>query len=545
MNLGNMHRKVLGIITIAVMLTIVTAADAADEMTGAEVASAVADYRQQHEREILSEFFELLRIPNHASDTEDIWRNARHIVGMMQKRGIKARILENDLGTGSPAVYGELSVPGATTTILFYSHYDGQRVVRENWTSDPFEPILKTDYIARGGKEVAWDSVSFPIDPNLRIFARSTSDDKAPILAVLTVLDAMKAKKIPLSVNVKFFFEGEEESGSPYLDSMLQKHRHLLKADLLLFADGPVHQSGRKKLTFGVRGPVGFEVTVYGPDRPLHSGHYGNYAPNPIAMLAHLIASMRNDDSRVTIDGFYDTVVPPSAAELAAIGDLPRIDDQLHEELAIGRQESPGVRYQESIMWPALNLKGIRAGEVGGKSRNAIVTTATAAFGYRMVPNQTPELLKKLTEKHIRAQGYHVVRDDPDAETRRRYARVAKVTWTNYGYRGLRTPVDLPASVALISILKEDLGYQDLVVIPSSGGSLPIAYFEDALGVPLIMLPIANYDNNQHAQNENIRIGNLWGGMEIYAGVLAMFGQRYHSVKHANDNRNDEETGTH
>ncbi|PCI51689.1 MAG: peptidase M20 [Alphaproteobacteria bacterium] len=512
-------------VAMVLALPMIDGSFAADDMTGREVASAVSDYRQKHEREILTEYFEFLSIPNHASNQEDILRNARHMVQMMKKRGITTKILDN--APGSPAVYGELKTPGATTTILFYSHYDGQRVVPENWSSDPFKPVLKTNYLARGGKEVSFDSLSFPVDPDLRIFARSTSDDKAPIAMVLSTLDALKAKGIPLSVNLKFFFEGEEESGSPYLENMLKKHGHLLKSDLMLFADGPVHQSGKKKLTFGARGPVGFEVTVYGPDRPLHSGHYGNYAPNPITMLAHLIASMRADDSRITIAGFYDEVLAPTSAELAAISRLPRIDKKLHEELAIGRQESPGVRYQESILWPALNLKGIRAGEVGGKSRNAIVTTATAAFGYRMVPNQTPALLKKLTEKHIEAQGYHIVRERPDVKTRRRYERVAKVTWTNYGYPGLRTPVDLPVSVALISILRDDLGYKDLVVIPSSGGSLPISYFDEALKVPLIMLPIANYDNNQHAQDENIRIGNLWDGMEMYAGVFAKFGHRY------------------
>jgi len=486
-----------------------------------DIASKVAAYRESHEREILLEYFDLLRLPNYSPNREDIRRNADHIVSMMERRGIDARVL--DAGVGAPAVYGELMTPGATKTVVFYVHYDGQPVVPENWNSDPYEPVIKTGYESRGGKVIPLNELSFPVDPELRVFARSTSDDKAPVIGLMAAIDALRANDSAPSINMKFFFEGEEERGSPHLGTMLERFGHLLEADVLLFLDGPVHQSGRKKLSFGVRGPVGFEVTVYGPDRPLHSGHYGNFAPNPIGMLADLLASMRDANGRVLIDGFYDSVVAPTAAEKAAIAELPEINEQLKRELAIGRQESPGMRYQEAILWPALNFKGIRAGEVGKDSRNAIVPTATASVGYRMVPDQTPELLKQLTNAHIEAQGYHIVTEEPDAETRRAHPKVAKVTWTNYGYGPVRTPVDAPASKAVISIFK-DLSYDDVILIPSSGGSLPIWYFKEALDIPLIMLPIANYDNNQHAENENIRIENLWDGIEIYAGLLTGLG---------------------
>lgn len=496
----------------------------AAERSPQEVAERVSQHREANEKAILEEYFALLRLPNYSKNAEDIRRNAEHIVGMLERRGIEARVL--DTGVGAPAVYGELQTPGAQTTVVFYVHYDGQPVVAENWNTPPYEPVVKTDYEVRGGQVIAFEDLEFPLDRDLRIFARSTSDDKAPIIGILAALDALRAQGIAPSINMKFFFEGEEERGSPHLDRMLAEYGHLLESDMLLFCDGPVHQSGKNKLSFGVRGPVGFDVTVYGPDRPLHSGHYGNFAPNPIVMLARLITGMRNEYSHVLIDGFYDSVVPPSAAEKAAIADLPDVDAQLREELAIGRQESPKLRYQEAILWPALNLKGIRAGEVGVDSRNAIVTHATASFGYRMVPDQTPELLKQLTEAHIRKQGYHLVYEEPDAETRRAHPRVAKIGWTDYGYGPVRTPIDHPASQALIELLTE-VGGEKPVLIPSSGGSLPIWYFKEALDVPLVMLPIANYDNNQHAENENIRIGNLWDGIEIYAAVIAELGERY------------------
>lgn len=497
----------------------------ATDLTPRELAHGVSKYRQANEKAVLEEFFALLRLPNYSNNREDISRNAEHIVRMLERRGINARVL--DTGVGAPAVYGELLTPGAETTVVFYVHYDGQPVVAENWNTPPYEPVVKTDYEARGGRVIAFDDLDFPLDPELRVFARSTSDDKAPIIGILTALDALRALAIAPSINMKFFFEGEEERGSPHISQMLAEYGHLLEADVLLFCDGPVHQSGSKKLSFGVRGPVGFDVTVYGPDRPLHSGHYGNFAPNPIVMLAQLITSMRAEDSIVLIEDFYDSVVPPSEAELAAIAHLPEIDASLREELSIGRQESPNMRYQEAILWPALNLKGIRAGEVGADSRNAIVTHATASFGYRMVPNQTPDLLKRLTEAHLRSQGYHVVYAEPDAQTRRSHPKVARISWTDYGYGAVRTPLDHPASQAVIGLLEQIVGEKP-VLIPSSGGSLPIWYFKEALQIPLIMLPIANYDNNQHAENENIRIGNLWDGIEIYAVIIAEFGNRFH-----------------
>jgi len=486
----------------------------------AELRETVAEYRAAHEQDIVEEFFDLLRIPNYAGNPEDIRRNAEHLAGMLERRGIEARIL--DTGMGAPAVYGERMTEGAEATVLFYIHYDGQPVVPENWNTPPYEPVVKTGYEVRGGKAIAFEDLAFPLDPDLRVFARSASDDKAPVIAFLTALDALDAAGIAPAVNIKLFLEGEEEAGSPHLAAMLQEYGNLLSADLLLFLDGPVHQSGRKKLSFGVRGIMGFDLTVYGPDRPLHSGHYGNFAPNPVAMLSHLLASMRDETGRVLIDGFYDDVTPPSEAELAAIAALPDIREQLMQELALGRQESPGMRYQESILWPAMNVKGIRAGEVGTAARNAIVPSATAAVGYRLVPAQDPARLERLTVAHLEAQGYHVVEDEPDAATRRAHERVARIRWNDFAYASVRTPMDAPSSQAVIAIMR-DLGF-DPVLIPTSGGSLPIWYFVDALEMPVIMLPIANYDNNQHAENENIRIENLWDGIEIYAGLLTGLG---------------------
>lgn len=529
MVLSPLYRKIL-VLTVLAAVTGGCTNPAYGDSEIKEIARVVSEFRRENEQEILEEYFELLRIPNHASDLADIRQNATYIQKMLARRGIRSEIFERSVG--APAVFGEIETPGAEVTILFYAHYDGQPVVPDNWDSDPYEPTLRTDFMSRGGVEIAIDSLTYPVDPNTRIFARSTSDDKAPVIGLLAAYDALVSNNVPLSANIKFFFEGEEEAGSPHLQGMLEQYGSRLTADVMIFCDGPVHQSGKKKISFGVRGPIGFDITVYGPDRPLHSGHYGNYAPNPIAMLAHLITSMRDEDSRVLIDEFYDEVVPPTDAELRIAAELAKQDGEILRELALARHESAEMNYHESILWPALNVKGIRAGEVGSAARNAIVPTATASIGYRMVPNQTPDLMKRLTEKHIREQGYHIVRNDPSAEVRRNNPKVAKVTWTSYGYGPVRTPVDSPAAKVQIGIMK-DLGYQDVVLIPSSGGSLPIWYFQEELGLPILMMPIANYDNNQHGENENIRVGNLWEGIEIYGALMAAFGTRLQDLQEA------------
>ena len=327
------------------------------------VRDSVRAYRQANERAIIEEFVELLSIPNVASDTDNIHRNAKHIEAMLEERGVAAGLLA--LPGVPPVVYGELLQPGAETTVMVYVHYDGQPVQRENWDSEPWEPVLRSGAVDKGGEPIEIDEISGSLDPEWRLYARSTGDDKAPIVGLMTALDALRESGQTRSINLKFFFEGEEEAGSPHLAEYLERYERLLDADLWLFCDGPVHQTRRNQLAFGVRGITSFDVTVYGPTRQLHSGHYGNWAPNPILRLSHLIASMRDLDGHVLIEGFYDDVIPPTATELDAIENAPEVDELLRNELGLGETESPGRRLEEAILQPALNLKGIRAGDIG------------------------------------------------------------------------------------------------------------------------------------------------------------------------------------
>jgi acetylornithine deacetylase/succinyl-diaminopimelate desuccinylase-like protein len=492
----------------------------------AALRAEVRRYRTAHDADILRELADLLAIPNVASDSANIRANARHLVTMLERRGVRARLLETE---GSPpAVYGELTTPGATRTVVFYAHYDGQPVVPEDWTTPPWRPVLRDRPISEGGREIPFPATAGTVNGEWRIYARSASDDKSPIVAMLRAIDALRAARVPLSVNLKFFLEGEEEAGSPHLRDMLGRNADLLRADVWLFGDGPVHQSRRQQVVFGVRGVVGAELTVYGPRRALHSGHYGNWAPNPAAMLATLLASMRAPDGRITIAGFYDDVLPISDAERAALRAAPPVEDALRRELLLGSTEAGDATVGERVMLPALNVRGLRAGGVGATAVNAVPVEARASLDFRLVANQRVDRVRELVEAHARAQGYHVTHDAPSAEDRLRYPRILRIEWDAGGYPATRTSMTLPVSRVVLRAVEEAVG-APVIAVPTLGGSLPTYLFAEVLRAPLIVLPIVNHDNNQHAADENLRLQNLFDGIEMYAGVLALLGHRWSS----------------
>jgi acetylornithine deacetylase/succinyl-diaminopimelate desuccinylase-like protein len=490
--------------------------------SGAEVRDRVREYRKAHEREIVGELSGLLAIPNVASNIQDIRRNADHLMEMLRRRGFEARLLEG--GEGSrPAVLGELRSPGAQRTIVFYAHYDGQPVDPTKWLSDPWKPVLRTGPPVEGVREVDLASVEGTLDPEWRIFARSASDDKSPIVAILTALDALRAAGITPSVNLKLFLEGEEEAGSGHLTDILHRHADLLKADAWIFCDGPVHPTRKMQVFFGARGVTGLELTVYGPLRPLHSGHYGNWAPNPAVELAHLIAGLRDDEGRILIPGFYDDVRPLTAQEKKAIAALPDVETGLRKELGLGRTEGGEARLQERVMLPALNVRGLRAGDVGEAAANAIPTEARASIDFRLVPEQTPEKIKKTVEEDLRRQGWYVVAEPPDTATRLAHPRVIRAEWS-LDYPPSRTDMELPISRAVVAAVSEAAG-EPVIQVPILGGSVPMSLFTDTLHVPMIGVPMVNHDNNQHGINENIRLQNLWDGIEVYAVLMARLGE--------------------
>jgi acetylornithine deacetylase/succinyl-diaminopimelate desuccinylase-like protein len=489
--------------------------------TAAEVGQIRA-YRQAHEHEILDEFVRLLRLPNDAARLQDIRANAGAIREMMERRGLAPRVLEPDDPAGRPSVYGEWRVPGATRTLVLYAHYDGQPATPERWTDgDPWRPVLRTDAIEAGGEAIPFPRPDERIDPEWRLYARSTSDNKVGVIAILRAIDALRAAGLQPTSSLKFFFEGEEEAGSPYLHQIAARHRDLLRADAWIVMDGPVHQSGAKQIVFGVRGNVRANLTVYGPGRPLHSGHYGNWAPNPGERLARLLASMKDDEGRVLVAGWYDDVEPLGPAERRANAEISAHDEEVRRQLAIGRPDGGGRSLAELISLPSLNVNGIGSAEIGAGARNVIPTEAHAVLDLRLAAGNDPDRQYRRLVDHVRAQGYTVIEHEPTDAERLAHSRLARVTTRAGSHPATRTPMDLPLARSVVDAVQATTD-RPVVLFPTFGASLPLAAVAASLGSHVLLVPIANFDNNQHAEDENIRLQNVWDGIETAAAVMRM-----------------------
>lgn len=492
-------------------------------LTPAQIAQEVRDYRTNNEDRIIRELSDFLAIPNIASDTANIQKNADHLVELLEARGIETHLFAiKDRG---PVIFGKLNSLTATKTIIFYAHYDGQPVDAAAWSDGgkPFEPTLRSNAIEMGGKRLPFPE-NTPQHPAIysddwRIYARSAADDKSPIIALLAALDALRAKNIPLTVNLKVILDGEEEAGSPNLERTLLLHKNVLDADVLITGDGPVHQSGRPLVFFGNRGVLGFDITTYGAIRALHSGHYGNWAPNPALELSKVLAGMKDETGRVVIPGFYDDVVPLGAVEQKALEEMPDNDTQLAKDLQFKRPDGGGKKLIELLQLPSLNIRGMRSAYVGEQAQNVVPEKAEASLDVRLVKGEDPDRKYQQILEYIRKQNFFVTSSEPTKEERLAHDQVAKVTKSEFNYRASRTAMDLPISQLVISVVQGATN-KEAVIAPTLGGSVPMYIFED-LKLPWAGVPIVNADNHQHSSDENLRLGNLWRGIEIYAALLA------------------------
>jgi acetylornithine deacetylase/succinyl-diaminopimelate desuccinylase-like protein len=481
---------------IAVLLGILTFALQAQKAP----AEAARQWRMQHEQQILSEFTSLLAIPNIASDRVNQQRNAEALLKMLEARHVQGQLLS--IPDAPAVVFGEIKTPNAKRTIVFYAHYDGQPVTPADWEGgEPFKPVFRT------------------VNGEQRIYGRSASDDKAAIMAQMAALDALQAARIPLKANIKFIWEGEEEAGSRHLEAILKAHQDLIRGDVYLICDGPVDQSRLQSIAFGARGDTHLEITVYGPHHELHSGHYGNWAPNPALMLAQLLGGMKDGDGNILIPHFYDGVTALSETEKRALEEAPVNDDRLREELWLGHVDGGGRHLLELLNVPTLNINGISAGRTGARANNVIPATAMADLDLRLVVGVDWRTQQQRVIDYIRAEGYTVVETEPDKETLLKYAKVAFVK-RDAGYNAVRTSMDLPISEDVIHAVES--AHRPVVKLPTMGGSVPLEGIERAAGTHTITIPIANHDNNQHSANENIRVQNLWDGIETMAALMGM-----------------------
>ena len=479
-------------------------------------AQAARQWRQQHERAIMDEFGALLAMPNIAADRVNIQRNAETIAKMMEKRGIAAKLVS--VPGGNPVVFGEIKIPGATRTIVFYAHYDGQPLDPKEWATPPFTPTLRDKQLERDGQVIPLPAAGKSFDPEWRMYARGSADDKAPIIAMLAAVDAIRAAGLKLKSNVKFAFEGEEEAGSVNLAKTLAANKELFAGDVWLSCDGPLHQTRRQSITFGARGISTVDITIYGPRGELHSGHYGNWAPNPAMMLVQLLASMKDAGGRVLVDHFYDGIEPLSETEKRAVAEAPDVDADLMREFWLGSTENAPKKLAELITIPSLNIRGMASSRVGNQASNVIPASATATIDMRLVKGMDPRQTADRLIEHVRRQGFFVVDQEPSADVRRAHPKVAMIVRRN-AENPHRVSMDLPISQEVIRTVESARG--TAVKIPNSGGTGPDVA-EQVLGMTEIGIPIGNHDNNQHSYNENLRLRNLWDGIELMAALLTM-----------------------
>jgi len=483
----------------------------------------IRNWREQREHSILNEFMTFLSIPNVAAQPEYLQKTASAIVQMLESAGVQnIQLLKYSTEGVPPVVFGEVITPGADMTVVFYAHFDGQPVNPANWIAglQPFEPRIGNGPLGGSFAWVEKPATGTRIDPDWRVYARGASDDKGGVFAIIQAYKALIATGRKPSINIKFFFEGEEETGSPHLNELLTKYKALLSSNLWIICDGPLHQSGRKTINFGVRGDSNMELILYGPRKPLHSGHYGNWVPNPAWELVHLLSTMKDETGRVTIEGFYDDVQPLTSAEEKAVAALPPVEEQMKKELGIHQPEQVGSSLYGSYNHPSLNINGIRSADVGALAANVIPVKASVVLDLRTVTGNHWKRQQDKVIAHIRSKGFHVTETEPTDEDRLMYPHIIQVV-REQGYNAQKTPMDLPEAKKVIDAVQAT-STDPIVLIPTAGGSLPLFLFEQYLNAKPISVPIANHDNNQHAENENLRISNLWNGIETLAAIMMM-----------------------
>jgi acetylornithine deacetylase/succinyl-diaminopimelate desuccinylase-like protein len=466
-------------------------------------------------RHTIDELKDFVSIPNDALDHADINRNITWLTKKFNDRGFNTSVLPTE---GESLFFAALPLEDSKPTILFYMHFDGQSVDKAKWDQpNPYEIVLKA---AEGDswKTLSLEELNTDIDYNWRLFGRSTSDDKGPIVMFLNAIDLLKKNNKTLAFNVKVILDGEEERGSNPLPEAVKTYRELLQADFLVINDGPVHSSGKPTLVYGCRGLASLTLTTYGPITPQHSGHYGNYAPNPGFQLSHLLSSMKDNDGRVVIPNFYDGITLDETT-MAILKSVPDDEVAIKSSLQIKSSEKVGNSYQESLQYPSLNIRGLGSGWIGDKARTIVPESATAEIDIRLVPESDGNKLKNLLKLHIQKQGFFVTDKEPTKEERLAHDKIATLTQGEFT-NAFRTDLNNPYGEYLAKVLQQTFK-QDPVRIRIMGGTVPIAPFINELKIPAFLVPLVNPDNNQHSPNENLKIGHIAYGLQTFYGILS------------------------
>ncbi|HSK13144.1 MAG TPA: M20/M25/M40 family metallo-hydrolase [Phnomibacter sp.] len=481
----------------------------------AQLPAHIEAVAEKHTRVSFRTFYEMLSLPNDAHFAQDIEKNVRWCEAAFAQRGFSTQRLET---ATVPLLLASRPAKGAKKTVLIYLQIDGQPVDPTKWDQEsPWEPVLKEKGADGKWKKIDYNKLYEGYDPEWRIFARAASDAKGPAAAFIAALDALAELDEQPNYHLKVIMDLEEELGSPQLPGAVEKYKDALAADMLLIYDGPRHISNKPTLTFGARGIAEITLTVHGPRNPTHSGNYGNYTPNPAMRLAQLLATMKDDDGRVTLPGFYDGVAL-TQQEKDILKQVPDDETEVRKFLGIAAPDKIGDNFQESIQYPTLNIRGMNALYVGKEARTLIPDKAVAEIDIRLVKTGTAERLIGLVRQQVQSKGYHILDREPTEEERLTIPRIASFT-SKISYGPFQTPFDSAPGVFLTRAMTRVFG-KEPIRIRMMGGSIPISPFVTTLGIPAVSVPTVNPDNNQHAENENIRVGNYAEAVRTFLAIL-------------------------
>ncbi len=468
----------------------------------------------------MDEFVEFLSYPNDSSFSKDIY----NLIEWTKNKFKSLDFLMTELETSSiPLLLAEKKIHDDLKTILIYLHLDGQPVDITRWNQeDAFKPVFKKNengiFIEDDWSKIANYNYSELDDKDIRIFARSSSDAKGPVMMLIQALKFMKLKNIDQEFNVKLIMDFEEEIGSPSLPSAVEVHKEKLESDALLIFDGPQHATGLPTLNFGNRGISSITLKTYGPIVPQHSGHFGNYAPNPVFRMSNILSSMKDENGIVKIKGYYDGInITDEVKEY--LDAVPDNEDEMKDKMEFKTPESVGNSYQEAIQYPSLNVRGIRSGWVGSEVRTIVPSECIAEIDVRLVIETDGYRLHDLIKKHIESLGYIVTDKEPSKEMRLKYDKIVKFN-SKVSYPAFRTDINSELGIWLNEIMLKTFDVKP-VLKRTSGGSVPISPFVNVLNIPAVGVPTVNKDNNQHSPNENIRLTNYIRGIKTFIGILS------------------------
>jgi acetylornithine deacetylase/succinyl-diaminopimelate desuccinylase-like protein len=454
-------------------------------MTTASDLAAVLDHIDGRQAEYVDRLLDYVAHPSISAHGVGIAEAADLLVRMLSAIGLETRL---GATARHPMVLARWTKAPGRPTVLLYGHYDVQPPDPvEAWTTPPFEPAIRDG----------------------RVYARGVADNKGQHLAQILAVEAHLKVAGALPCNVILLLEGEEETGSPHIADFVRAHRDELRADFAVTADGQMNPSGQPSIKFGSRGVVSFELRARHANRDVHSGNFGGVVPNPLWTLVHLLATMKNAQGEITIDGFNDGVAPPSAAERAAAAGLPLDLDGVKRMLGLARLDAPAGRayYDRLCFHPTLTINGLHGGYGGPGTKTVLPNEAFAKCDIRLVDAQEPsDILAKVAA--------HVAKHAPE------------VTFvvTEDGMYPSKTPLDSPHAEPVRRAIRNAHGVEPLLY-PAGFGSLPGYAFTKILGIPAFVVPYANADSANHAPNENMTLANFHNGIRTGAALLHAVGQ--------------------